>query len=109
MASTYKILGQILPVVDIDTTLYTVPASANCVTSTISICNRATTPATYRIALRPAGVTLANTHYLAYDAAISPSDTAMITAGISLEGTDVITVRANNSNTVFQVFGVEIT
>lgn len=63
---------------------------------------------TYRVAVRPAGATLSNEHYLAYEAAINQYDTVMLTLGVTLATTDVVTVYAGTSNVTFQLYGSEI-
>lgn len=108
MPTAYKVLGQVAPSATTDTTLDTVPSATQAVVSTISVCNRAATAATYRIAVRPAGATLANLHYIAYDAAIAANDSTFITVGITLAATDVITVYASSANLSFSAFGSEI-
>jgi glucose-6-phosphate dehydrogenase assembly protein OpcA len=108
MATTYKVLGQSNPSATTATTLYTVPASTNTVVSTISICNQASSAASYRIAVRPAGATLAAQHYLAYDIAIAANDTTALTLGITLATTDVVTVYASSATLSFSAFGSEI-
>ena len=108
MATTYKVLGQSNPSATTATTLYTVPSSTSTVVSTISICNQAGTSASYRIAVRPAGATLAAQHYLAYDIAIAANDTTALTLGVTLATTDVITVYASSATLSFSAFGSEI-
>jgi hypothetical protein len=108
MPTIYKVLGQSAPSATTATTLYTVPASTDAVVSTISVCNRAATSGTYRIAIRPAGATLANEHYIAYDSAITANNTTFITVGVTLDATDVITVYASSANMSFSAFGTEI-
>lgn len=107
MASTYKVLGQINPAATTTTTLYTVPSATSAVCSTLSICNLGVST-TYRIAVRPAGATLENKHYIVYDAAINQYDSVMLTLGITLAATDVVTVYAATTNISFQLFGSEI-
>ena len=102
-----KVLGQSNPAATTATTLYTVPASKEAVVSSISICNLASSSATYRIAIRPAGATLANQHYLAYDVTVGAADTTIITVGITLATTDIITVYASTANLAFSAFGDE--
>jgi glucose-6-phosphate dehydrogenase assembly protein OpcA len=102
-----KVLGQSNPSATTATTLYTVPASKEAVVSSISVCNLASSSATYRIAIRPAGATLANQHYLAYDVTVGAADTTIITVGITLATTDVITVYASTANLAFSAFGDE--
>ena len=108
MATIYKVLGQSNPSATTATTLYTVPSSTNTVVSTISVCNQAATSATYRIAVRPSGATLAAQHYLAYDIAIAANDTTALTLGVTLATTDVITVYASSATLSFSAFGSEI-
>ena len=62
MAATYKVLGQSAPSATTETTLYTVPSSTSSIVSTITVCNRDTASGTFRIAIRPAGASLANQH-----------------------------------------------
>lgn len=102
-----KVLGQINPSATTATTLYTVPASREAVVSSISVCNLTSASATYRIAIRPAGAAIANLHYLAYDVTVGASDTTIITVGITLAATDVITVYASTGNIAFSAFGDE--
>lgn len=108
MATVYKVLGQSAPSATTNTDIYTVPASTTTITSTIMVANRGTTVASYRIAIRPAGETLANKHYIAYDSSITPEDSVAFTIGITLNETDVITVYASNANLSFNIFGSEI-
>ena len=108
MATTYKVLGQVAPSATTATTLDTVPSATQCVVSTIAVCNRGGTSATYRIAVRPAGATLANEHYIAYDSAITANNSTFITVGLTLAATDVITVYSSNTNLSFSAFGSEI-
>jgi glucose-6-phosphate dehydrogenase assembly protein OpcA len=108
MATVYKVLGQVNPSATTATTLYTVPASTSTVVSTITVCNQAASSASYRIAIRPAGATLAALHYLAYDVAIAANDTTALTIGVTLATTDVITIYASTATVSFSLFGSEI-
>ena len=108
MATTYKVLGQVNPTATTETTLYTVPAGTQTVVSTISVANLTQGELIFRIAIRPAGATLATQHYIAYDSKVSGNDTTFITVGATLGATDVITVYASTANIVFNAFGSEI-
>jgi hypothetical protein len=108
MATVYKVLGQSAPSATTDTTLYTVPAATSAVTSTISIANRGAASATYRIAIRPAGASIATSHYIAYDSSVAPNDGILLTIGMTLATTDVVTVRASTADLTFSLFGSEI-
>lgn len=106
--TTYKVLGQSTPAATTATTLYTVPGATSAVVSTLAVCNQNTTASTYRIAVRPAGASLAGQHYLAYDVAIQAKDTHTLTLGVTLATTDVITVYAGATLLSFNAFGSEI-
>lgn len=108
MATIYKVLGQVAPSATTATTAYTVPSSTQTVVSTIAVCNRGASSATYRIAIRPDGATLANQHYIAYDTTITANNSTMITIGITLGDTDVVTVYASTADLSFSLFGSEI-
>ena len=108
MATTYKVLGQVNPSATTDTTLYTVPAATQTVVSTLVIANLAATDATYRVAVRPAGATLANEHYIAYDVSVGASDSTTLTLGLTLAATDVISVYASSTTLAFNLSGMEI-
>ena len=110
MAQSYKILGQI----DLTTTaledVYTVPADRETVVSTVVIANRLGSATTFRLALRDAGNTVANKHYLAFDVPIEANDSTTITLGITAEATDVLSVSAGTANALsVNVFGTELT
>ena len=79
MPTVYKVLGQSNPAATTATTLYTVPASTSAILSTVTVCNQAATSASFRIAVRPGGATLAAQHYVAYDIAIAANDTTCLT------------------------------
>jgi hypothetical protein len=109
MASTYKVLGQSAdPLVASPVDLYTVGAGIQAVLSTLTVCNRTAAAITYRIAVRPSGATLANTHYIVFDASIAAKDTVTLTLGISLSATDVLTVGGSVVGLSISAFGVEI-
>ena len=108
MPTTYKVLGQVNPSATTNATLYTVPSGTQTVVSTISICNQASTAATYRIAIRVAGATLSAEEYIVYGATVAASDSTFITSGLTLGATDVITVYSSSANLSFNAFGSEI-
>jgi glucose-6-phosphate dehydrogenase assembly protein OpcA len=108
MATTYKVLGQSNPSATTATTLYTVPSATEAVVSTIVIANLTATAATFRIAIRPNGATLANSQYIAYDITVGASDSTALTLGITLDAADIITVYASTANLTFTAFGSEI-
>lgn len=108
MPTTYKVLGQSNPSATTNTTLYTVPSATSAVVSSITVSNLGASSATYRIAIRPAGESIANKHYLAYDVTIAALDTIALTLGVTLGTTDVITVYASTATMAFAAYGSEI-
>ena len=109
MPVNYKVLGQSAPAATTATTLYTVPAATETVVSTIVVANRAATAATYRLAVRLNGATLANQHYIAFDVTIAANDSVALTMGLTLDPAEVLEVYASNANLSFSAFGSEIT
>ena len=108
MAYAYKVLGQSAPSATTNTDIYTVGSGKQAIISTITVANRSATARTYRIAVRPAGATLANQHYIAYDVSLAANDTTALTLGITLTATDVVTVYASTTDLSFGIFGSEI-
>jgi glucose-6-phosphate dehydrogenase assembly protein OpcA len=102
-----KVLGQSNPAATTLTTLYTVPSAKEAVVSSISVANLTATAATFRLAIRPAGASIANQHYIGYDITVGASDSTIITVGLTLATTDVISVYASTANVAFQAFGDE--
>ena len=110
MPQTYKVLGQSAPAANTTANVYTVPAATQAVVSSIIVTNRnQNANITYRLAVQPAGVALANQHYIAYDSTVAALDTVALSLGLSLGNTDVLSVYTANANVSFGVFGVEIT
>lgn len=108
MASTYKVLGQSSPAANTLTTLYTVPGATSTVVSTISICNYGVS-ALVRVAVRIAGAAIASSQYIVYDTAVNANDTLLMTLGITLAATDIVSVYAGTATMTFGLFGVELT
>lgn len=108
MATTYKVLGQSAPNATTNTDIYTVPSATQAVISTISVCNRASSELTFRIAVRPSGEALENKHYIAYNSKIAGQDSLFITVGITASAGDIITVYSSEANLSFNIYGSEI-
>jgi glucose-6-phosphate dehydrogenase assembly protein OpcA len=102
------VLGQSNPSATTASTLYTVPSATQAVVSTITVANQAASAATYRIAVRVAGASLAASQYIAYDVSLPANASDTLTLGITLGATDVITVYASSATMSFAAFGSEI-
>ena len=108
MATAYKVLGQVAPLATTATTVYTVPSATEAVVSSVTVCNRAGTTGTFRLAVRPDGATLANQHYVVYDTSISANDTVILTIGLTLDAADVLEAYASSADMTFNAYGSEI-
>ena len=108
MATTYKVLGQSNPSATTLTTLYTVPSATQAVVSSIVVANLTATDATFRIAVRPAGASIVDEHYVGYDITVGASDSTVLTLGITMGATDVLSVYGSTADITFQAYGSEI-
>jgi hypothetical protein len=109
MATTLKILGQVVPNATTLTDLYTVPSATQAVGSSLVICNTSSTPTTFRVAVREAGATIDPKHYIYYDVTIAGNDTFIATIGLSLAATDVVSVYATLGTLSFNLYGQQNT
>ena len=109
MAVTYKVLGQLKPAADTASTLYTVPAGAGnyAVVSSLVVNNISADVTNIRVAIRPAGATLEDKHYILYGNGVSPYGSQVFTIGITLAATDVVTVYDLAGKCSFNLFGSE--
>ena len=108
MATTYKVLGQSNPAATTLTSLYTVPSATQAVVSSIVVANLTATDATFRLAVRPAGASISDEHYIGYDITVGASDSTVLTMGITMEATDVLSVYASTADVTFNAYGSEI-
>jgi hypothetical protein len=109
MAYSYKVLGQAIPAFNSNVDLYTVPASTSAIISTVNVCNQTTSNVTFRLSIRPAGVTGTSKHFIVYDSPLPAQDTMAVSLGMTLGNTDVITAYTFQGNVSFAAFGTEIT
>lgn len=109
MPDVVSVLGQLAPGAATLSTLYTTPAATQVVASSLTICNRSATATSFRVAVRPAGAAIANQHYLYFDVPILGNDTFILTGGLTLAATDVVSVYATLATLSFHLYGVERT
>jgi hypothetical protein len=109
MAVSYKVLGQLKPAANSAETLYTVPTGAGnyAVVSSLVISNLTGDPTSVRVAVRPAGATLEDKHYILYGNGVNPFSSQVFTIGITAASTDVVTVHDLNGKCSFNLFGSE--
>ena len=108
MATAYKVLGQVAPSATTATAIYTVPSATSAVVSSVTVCNRGGTAATFRLSVRPDGASLANEHYLVYDANLDANDTIIFTIGVTMDANDVLEGYASSGDVTFHAYGSEI-
>ena len=102
---TYKVLAQSAPSAATATTLYT--ATNAVIVSSLNVANTGGAADLVRIAVRPAGATLANLHYLVYGVQVPSGSIFTYTGGITLANTDVITIYSTTGTSSFSAFGSE--
>lgn len=109
MAEALKILGQVAPIDTNNNILYTVPALTMSTISSVVVCNRTATAATFRISVAANNASDDVKQYLFYDQELDANSTYAISIGITLTAGDVVRVRASAINALsFNIFGVEV-
>jgi hypothetical protein len=109
MAIGYKVLGQVKPSAATATTLYTVPTGSGnyAVVSSLVVANLGVVPTSVSVAVRPAGATLEDKHYVIFGNMISATTSETYTIGLTLGATDVVTVVDSVGGCSFNLFGSE--
>lgn len=107
MATTYKVLGQAATSALTETSLYTV-TTTGAIASSITVCNRASTPTDFRVSVSVGGVATTNKDYLYYNVPIGGNDTFIATVGLTLALGDIVKVYSTSNDLSFQIFGSEI-
>ena len=108
MATAYKVLGQQAPAATTAAALYTVPSATEAVLSTITVCNRGAAVGTIRLYVRPNDETLADKHYIVYDASVAAKDTLFLTVGATMDAADVLYCYASTADFSFNAYGSEL-
>jgi hypothetical protein len=110
MATTYKVLGQVLAASsNAYGTLYN-PSGVSAVVSSIVVSNQSTSPATYSIAIMGAASspTAPDATLLCAGITLPANTTTSYTLGVTLEAGKFIRVSASSTSVGFQAFGSEI-
>ena len=109
MAETPKRLGATTVTANTDTALYVVPSVTSTIVSSIAVCNRGSSSATFRVAhIAGALGTVQLSDYLYYDATIAPNDSFIITIGATMATTHTLLVRSNSASVNFVAWGMEL-
>ena len=109
MPDVIKVLGQLDPSATTVTTLYTVPDLTQTTVSSLVICNRGGSGASFRISVHVGGAGADDKQYIFYDEAIAATTTRTVVIGMCLNQTDVVKDYASAANVSFNLFGVETT
>lgn len=91
------------PLATTATALYTVPSAKQAIVSTLSVCNVGS-DASFRVAVRPLGATLANAHYIIYEATLAAGESKFFTLGVAVTASDIIEVYASTGDIAFNLF-----
>ena len=106
---TYKILGQQAPAAATEVVLYTVPASTQTVSSSITIVNRGAAIGSFRLSVSQGGGATTTKDYIYFDQNLASRTTIIVVLGMTLAATDKVRVFASSANFSFNIFGTEIT
>lgn len=109
MTDTFKVLGQSAPSAATSTTLYTCPSSTQTVVAYVAVCNRSTTPTSFRLGIDVNGAGDSNEDYQYYDCPIEGNETIEVMRGATLDASDLIRCYATLATLSFSAHGVEIT
>jgi hypothetical protein len=109
MPNNYKTPAQLVPPANTLSTLYTVPGETQVVISNIHACNFGNTTSSLRIAIRPNGSSIENSHYLFFGLNVAANDTIEFGHGITMDDSDVISVFSSSGSVSFNMSYSEIT
>lgn len=109
MAEVLKVLAQSAPSATTLTDAYTVPGATSATVSSIMVCNRSASEATFRVSVAVAGAADGPGQYVVYDLPIAGTDVFAATVGLTLGAADVVRVWASSGDLSFSLFGVEVT
>lgn len=106
MAAILRVLGQVYPTANSETTLYTCTVNS-VVISTLFICNSGPVPDLISARICVGNEPADNKQLLCSNLSISQNSILEITAGLTLANTDVIKITSQTGTTTFQLFGQE--
>ena len=85
MATSYKVLGQLLCTYNTEHLVYTVPASTQTIVSTVVVANQTSLPGAFTLSVRPsADSTTATKHHIFYNTEIPANSSFAATIGATL-------------------------
>jgi hypothetical protein len=109
VAPSYKVIAQKCPTSTSAADVYTVPAGAQVIVSSVNVTALDTSRPTLTLDVRKAGAAASNDSKLVVGAVITPGRAHAFGRGITLDATDVLTATCSAGNKVtVQVFGTVI-
>ena len=109
MAEAFEISQAAIAVADTEQSLYTVPGATKSVMSSIVICNRGSSKATYRWAIVPGGGAAGAANWLEYDSEVDANTSEFRTLGPTLPTGAEVRIQASATDVSFSIFYVEVT
>lgn len=109
MARVQKVLGQLNPTASVMGDLYTCPAGANTVVSSMMICNQSNAIITFSVIISVNGESLNNKQYIYNGMPLGANDTFSLEVGLTFSAGDKVKVLTNSGNVSFNLFGQEST
>ena len=107
MSDILMVLGQGNPTLATPTLFYTVPALSSTTVSSLVICNRTSSSATFRVSVRKSGDGADDSQYLFYDAPLDANSTLTAVLGLTLAEADAMWVYTSVTGFSFSLYGVE--
>lgn len=108
MPEAIKISQAAIAVADTEQSLYTVPGSTEAVVSSIVICNRGGSKATYRWAIVPGGGAAGVANWQEYDSEVDANVSEFRTLGCTLPAAAEVRIQADTTDVSFSLFYVEV-
>lgn len=106
MSVTRAIFAQKNPNAGVLTDFYTIPVATSATTSSLFICNKGSSPATFRVSVAQDGEPDNIKQYIYYDIKVAANDTFTSKFDFPLAPGLVIRIMASNHNLIFNLFGL---
>jgi hypothetical protein len=109
MATTYKILGQLLCTYNTEQLVYTVPSSTQTIVSTVVIANHTASAGAFTLSVRPsAEASTSAKNYLFYKTEVPANSSFVATIGATLYAGDKIHINSVTEASSVTIFGSEV-
>lgn len=109
MAEVLQKLGESAPSAATATTLYDCDSSAGAAVAYVSVCNRSTTPTSFRLGVDVGGSGDTDSQWSYYDCPIGANETLEVMRGTTMADNDLLRCYATLATLSFNAYGVEVT